>query len=580
MANKVPKGWSRVALGEIVRPTRSRVHPREFPSLSYIGLEHIESHTMRLLGSSPARKVSSTCTKFDAGDVLYARMRPNLNKVWAADREGLCSTEFIVLPRSPDLNSQFLAFRLNASDFVAFAVQQVAGDRPRVSFEQIASFEIELPPLEEQWRIIAKRERKLARVNRGLENLDRAQARLEDYRESVESAAVTGTLRLKHKRDRAAAGQIGPEALKKSLAQERAAKVANSRRGQRAEAELPFEGHLADVTPPETLNAPPLPEDWLWASIDELSWDAGYGTSTKCTPDAKGSPVLRIPNVQGGKIDMSDLKFAIDPDAVGPGNWVEPGDLLVIRTNGSKELVGRAALVATAPSRPTGFASYLIRFRLVGERTLWEWVSLVWNSRAYRPILQSIASTTAGQYNVSVSGLRSFPVPLPPVAKQLDMLYEVEQRLASAGRLQERIGQQAVRARKQREALIVSAFKGDFVEQVDTEEPASELVERLKAGREIAARVLKEAKMKSRGGSKSKRATIRPLYETLKQHGGPMAPEDLFAEAGFEAAFRKSNYDQSIVDDFYEQLHGLLRTTPGIRPVRPDEHTVLLEPTP
>jgi len=113
----------------------------------FIGMEHVEAHTMRLLGTVEARTMRSAGVKFEKGDVLYGRLRPYLNKVYHARFSGLCSAEFIVLPESPQLDSRFLAYRLNASDFVSFSAQLNEGDRPRVDFAQIGAFELLLPPV-------------------------------------------------------------------------------------------------------------------------------------------------------------------------------------------------------------------------------------------------------------------------------------------------------------------------------------------------------------------------------------------------------------------------------------------------
>jgi len=90
-------------LGEIVRPRRAKASPADHPNLDYVGLEHVEAQTTRLLGSVPATDMRSTANRFQPGDVLYSRLRPYLNKVWRADREGLCSSEFIVLPENEQL---------------------------------------------------------------------------------------------------------------------------------------------------------------------------------------------------------------------------------------------------------------------------------------------------------------------------------------------------------------------------------------------------------------------------------------------------------------------------------------------
>jgi type I restriction enzyme S subunit len=67
-------------LGELVKPSRERALPTEVPTMKYVGLEHIEPQTMRLLGYGSTRDVRSSSLRFSTGDVLYGKMRPYLNK--------------------------------------------------------------------------------------------------------------------------------------------------------------------------------------------------------------------------------------------------------------------------------------------------------------------------------------------------------------------------------------------------------------------------------------------------------------------------------------------------------------------
>ena len=59
----------------------------------------------------------------------------------------------------------------------------------------------------------------------------------------------------------------------------------------------------------------------------------------------EGPPVLRIPNIAGGSVDLSDLKYAVQADNLKPEQALEPNDFLVIRTNGSRNLIGRSSFV-------------------------------------------------------------------------------------------------------------------------------------------------------------------------------------------------------------------------------------------
>lgn len=126
----LPVGWAATTLGEIVLPSRERGLPNDYPDLPYIGMEHVEAQTMRLLGQGNALDIRSTSVLFKKGNILFGKMRPYLNKVWVAEFDGLCSAEFLVFPCPEGLNSRFLALRLNSQDFVSFANQSVNGDRP------------------------------------------------------------------------------------------------------------------------------------------------------------------------------------------------------------------------------------------------------------------------------------------------------------------------------------------------------------------------------------------------------------------------------------------------------------------
>ena len=181
-------------IGEPLKPRREKAIPAEHPDLPYVGLEHVEAHTTKLLGSVPATEMKNTVNRFCKGDVLYSRLRPYLNKVCAADRDGLCSCEFIVLPGNDSVDANFLRCRLNSHDFVSFANSLNAGDRPRVDFDQISSFCILPFSLPQQRRIVAEIEKQFTRLEAGVAALRRVQANLKRYRAAVLKAACEGRL--------------------------------------------------------------------------------------------------------------------------------------------------------------------------------------------------------------------------------------------------------------------------------------------------------------------------------------------------------------------------------------------------
>ena len=190
----LPATWNVRPLGEVVQPTRPRTKPSETPDLPFIGMENVEAHTMKLLGTVPARTMKSSAVHFQPNDVLYGRLRPYLNKVYRPDFEGLCSAEFIVFPKSEGVSSRYLQYFLNSSSFVSYATHLNAGDRPRVDFEQLSPYPFPVAPYEEQKRIVAEIEKQFSRLDEAVASLKRTKSNLKRYKAAVLKAAVEGKL--------------------------------------------------------------------------------------------------------------------------------------------------------------------------------------------------------------------------------------------------------------------------------------------------------------------------------------------------------------------------------------------------
>jgi type I restriction enzyme S subunit len=186
--------WRRLSLATILEPRKTKDIPAKFPDLPYIGMEHVakEIGTIESLGVSAEYR--SSAPKVKQGDVLYGRLRPYLNKVVIAPFDAFASGEFIVLPENEAITSKFLQYRLLSQDFVEFAGTLDTGDRPRVSWDQISKFEIELPSLPEQKMIVEILEEHLSRLDAALADVKQAKAKAAQFRRSLLQAAFTGNL--------------------------------------------------------------------------------------------------------------------------------------------------------------------------------------------------------------------------------------------------------------------------------------------------------------------------------------------------------------------------------------------------
>src|SRR5690606_2150389 len=93
----------------------------------------------------------------------------------------------------------------------------------------------------------------------------------------------------------------------------------------------------------------------------------------------------------------------------------------------------RAAVCLSRPEADTYFASYLIRFRLLGDQTLWQWVAWYFESPIARRWMAGQISSSAGQYNVSQTKLASLPIPVPPAPELAEILRRFSQALSVQG---------------------------------------------------------------------------------------------------------------------------------------------------
>ncbi len=193
--SEIPTGWPSVLLGEVVCVSSEKVEPGTVPRARYVGLEHIESGLNCLVGHGVAAEVRSAKSVFQAGDVLYGRLRPYLNKVLLAEFEGICSTDILVLRCTSDIIPAFLERLLRTPAFLNWAITNSAGiNLPRVSFEKLAGFSFLLPPLEEQRRIVSRLDKLMERSRRARTELAEVPAQLAQARQSLLASAFRGDL--------------------------------------------------------------------------------------------------------------------------------------------------------------------------------------------------------------------------------------------------------------------------------------------------------------------------------------------------------------------------------------------------
>ena len=226
---------------------------------------------------------------------------------------------------------------------------------------------------------------------------------------------------------------------------------------------------------------------WEPTTIGEISVDLRYGTSKKCDYAATGTGVLRIPNIaERGRIDVIDLKRAEFDAKEIQKLALEDGDLLVIRSNGSVELVGKTGLV-TAKESGLLFAGYLMRLRVDRAKAMPAFIQLCLSAPLQRQYIELTAKSTSGVNNLNAEELRSLPLLLPPLAEQGEIVRRVAALFALADHIEARATAARTHAQRLSPLVLAKAFRGELVPQDPLDEPASALLERISAQRAMPA---------------------------------------------------------------------------------------------
>jgi type I restriction enzyme S subunit len=140
--------------------------------------------------------------------------------------------------------------------------------------------------------------------------------------------------------------------------------------------------------------------------------DIRYGTSKASSDRSWGNPVLRIPNVVADRLSLDDLAFVELPSAEVDRLQLWDGDLLLVRTNGNPNYVGRSVVFRRPDARIWVYASYLIRVRLKSG-LLPEYVNVFLGlERGRRELLRRV-TTSAGNHNINSNSIRLLRLPVP-----------------------------------------------------------------------------------------------------------------------------------------------------------------------
>jgi type I restriction enzyme, S subunit len=195
-----PEGAVKHSLGEVFDFRYELIHPHDGSKgpLTFIGLQHIEAHTGKRTGEEVllAEQLDGRKFRFSPGEIVYGYLRPYLNKVWIADREGICSVDqYVLRPKPQVIDTRYLALFMRSRPFVQQAVELTNNLLlPRLRSGLLGNTVIPLPPLAAQRRIVDRLEAVLTQLDELKQHHAATAAELDALLPSILDRAFKGEL--------------------------------------------------------------------------------------------------------------------------------------------------------------------------------------------------------------------------------------------------------------------------------------------------------------------------------------------------------------------------------------------------
>ena len=343
---------------------------------------------------------NSSAKKIPAGTLLVA-MYGSIGKLGITGIE-CCTNQAIAYAKElhgVTTKYMFYYMALMKSELIS---KGKGGTQKNISQTVLNSLNVIVPPLPEQERIVARIEEMFSELDAGVETLKKTKAQLAVYRQAV---------------------------LKEA-----------------------FEGRLTDSAPISTVQ--------LGSFIEKPR----YGTSKKCDYDygVDKTSVYRIPNIEysTGRINHDDIKFARFTESELESIRLKHGDILIIRSNGSVSLVGRAAMVNETDTKGT-FAGYLMRLR-INEPTMLlpKFLLMYLQSHQARIFIENKAKSTSGVHNINSSEISELKLPLFRLEDQMVIIDAIESRLSVCDSIEQTVDTALQQAEAMRQSILKEAFEG------------------------------------------------------------------------------------------------------------------------
>ena len=476
---ELPKGWVWATLDEIAQIILGQSPPSSTYNEDGIGLPFYQGKAeFGDIYPSPRKWCSQPKKIAEKGDVLIS-VRAPVGPTNICPEKSCIGRGLAAIRGLDGIQSRFILYLMRSFENV-IAGQGTGTTFNAITGSQLRDFEIPLPPLPEQHRIVAKIEELFTQLDAGVAALEKAKAQLRRYRQAVLKAAVEGELTREWRE--AHRGELEPASvLLERILEERRARWEAAHPGKR----------YRRPTPPETDDLPELPEGWTWARVADVGEVVTGRTPRKSRSEyyADDFPFYKPTDLNDGYYTRH-ARDGLSKLGIEKARLLPAKSTLVTCIGAT---IGKTGFI-----RRDGASNQQINAIVPGKGVVPEFIYFVCVSPQFqKSIIDHASATTLPILNKS--RFEELLLPLPPPDEQQVIVEEIEHRLSVVDEMEKAVAQSLKRAERLRQSILKRAFEGKLVPQDPSDEPASVLLKRIKAEK---ARREAERKSKRKGSRK------------------------------------------------------------------------------